>query len=146
MPGNHESDLQIGEFARKYGLTDFHGKSFEAGGYQIAGLGYSSPTPFRTPGEYSEEEIALRLKPFAGLDPLILICHCPPFGTALDRVREGLHIGSRSVREFIEKRQPAVFFSGHAHEAEGVRIQMGRTLCFSPGKRGYLLDSDTLKL
>jgi Icc-related predicted phosphoesterase len=145
LPGNHESDKQIAEFAREYGLEDFHGKSFEAEGCHVAGLGYSNPTPFNTPGEYSEEEIAQRLEPFAGLAPLILICHCPPLGTDLDRVREGVHAGSRAVREFLEKHQPAMFFSGHIHEAEGTRAQIGKTLCFSPGKRGYLFDSDILK-
>ncbi len=145
LPGNHESEQQIAEFSQTFGLTDFHGRSFLADGFHVAGLGYSSPTPFHTPGEYSEEEIARRLEPFAGLTPLILICHCPPFQTDLDRVREGVHIGSRSVGEFIRKHQPVAFFSGHAHEAEGVEMRIGKTLCFSPGKRGYLLDSATLK-
>lgn len=146
MPGNHESENQITGFAEKFGLTSFHGASFQAGGFHVAGLGYSNPTPFHTPGEYSEEEIARCLQPFASLEPLILVCHCPPLGTGLDRVRDGVHAGSRAVREFIEKHQPAVFFSGHIHEAEGAKIRLGTTLCFSPGKRGYLLDSDTLEL
>jgi uncharacterized protein len=145
MPGNHETESQIVELARKFGLTTFHGASFEACGFHVAGLGYSSPTPFNTPGEYSEDEIARRLEPFAGLEPLILICHCPPLGTDLDRVGDGKHAGSRAVREFLGTHPPAVFFSGHIHEAEGTEIRLGKTLCFSPGKRGYLLDSDTLK-
>ncbi|HOK45966.1 MAG TPA: metallophosphoesterase [Bryobacteraceae bacterium] len=140
LPGNHESAEQIAEFCRKFGLNDFHGKTFEAEGYNVAGLGYSSPTPFHTPGEYSEEELARRLAPFAGLAPLILVCHCPPFGTSLDRVREGLHAGSRSVKLFIDRHQPAHFFCGHIHEAEGVQEQLGKTYCVNAGKRGYLLD------
>ena len=55
-------------------------------------------------------------------------------------MREGLHAGSRAVREFIEKYQPAYFFCGHIHEAEGVTIQMGATRAQNVGKRGYLLD------
>lgn len=145
LPGNHESDSQIAEFCRKFGLGEFHGRSFEADGFHVAGLGYSSPTPFDTPGEYSEDEIARRLTPFAALAPLILVCHCPPLNTELDRVRDGVHAGSRAIGEFIAQHQPAVFFSGHIHEAEGTEARLGRTLCFSPGKRGYLLDSDTLK-
>jgi Icc-related predicted phosphoesterase len=144
LPGNHESQRQIADLAAKHGLIDFHGQTFEAGGYHVAGLGYSTPTPFNTPGEYSEEEMERRLAPFAGLKPLILVCHCPPLGTDLDRVRKGVHAGSRAVREFIETRQPAAFFCGHIHEAEGVHIRLGATLCFNVGKRGYLLDSDTL--
>jgi Icc-related predicted phosphoesterase len=144
LPGNHESERQIADLAARYGLIDFHGKSFEAGGYWIAGLGCSTPTPFHTPGEYSEAEMARRLAPFAGLKPLILVCHCPPLGTDLDRVRKGVHAGSSAVREFIEKQRPAAFFCGHIHEAEGVRLRLGDTLCINAGKRGYLLDSDTL--
>jgi len=61
LPGNHESERQNADLAARYGLIDFHGRSFEAGGYRIAGLGCSTPTPFNTPGEYSEEEMARRL-------------------------------------------------------------------------------------
>ncbi|HVX66853.1 MAG TPA: metallophosphoesterase [Bryobacteraceae bacterium] len=145
LPGNHESEEQIAAFCKRYGLEEFHGRSFEADGFHVAGLGYSSPTPFHTPGEYSEDEIARKLEPFAALAPLILVCHCPPLGTPLDRAREGVHIGSRAVAEFLAKSQPAAFFSGHVHEAEGARATLGRTPCWSPGKRGVLFDSDTLK-
>ena len=106
----------------------------------IAGLGYSTPTPFDTPGEYSEAEMAARLKPFESLNPLVLICHAPPLDTALDRIRDGLHAGSRAVREFIERYQPMHFFCGHIHEAEGAVIQMGATRAQNVGKKGYVLE------
>ncbi len=140
LPGNHESEQQISDFCAKFGLREFHGRSFDAAGSQIAGLGYSSPTPFNTPGEYTEEEMAQRLEPFAALKPLVLICHCPPLGTALDRVRQNVHAGSRAVREFIERHQPPWFFCGHIHETEGVEITLGETRCFNPGRQGYLLE------
>jgi len=142
LPGNHESaDLVAGMCAR-HGLHDFHGRHFQAGRWQIAGLGYSNPTPFNTPGEYSEPQIAERLQRFTSLTPLVLICHAPPHGTALDAVRPGLHAGSRSVRDFIEQYQPEHFFCGHIHEAEGVSIQMGRTRAMNVGKAGHLLELD----
>jgi Icc-related predicted phosphoesterase len=144
LPGNHEWAEQVTEFCRRFDLNDFHGKTFEAAGLQVAGLGYSNPTPFHTPGEYTEEELARRLVPFAGLAPLILVCHCPPFGTALDQVREGVHAGSRSVKRFIDRYQPAHFFCGHIHEAAGVEEQLGNTHCVNAGKRGYLLDLATI--
>ena len=96
-------------------------------GYHVAGLGYSSPTPFNTPGEYSEEEIAERLGRFAGLEPLVLICHCPPLGTTLDRVREGRARRQHRGARFHRPRQPAYFFCGHIHEAEGVDRRDRRT-------------------
>ena len=140
MPGNHESARDIEAFCREFGFMDFHGATAEIGGVRFAGLGYSTPTPFDTPGEYSETQIAEHLKHFAEWQPQVLICHSPPFGTPLDRIREGLHAGSRSVREFIEEHQPAHFFCGHIHEAEGVVTQMGATRAMNVGKKGYLLE------
>jgi len=140
LPGNHESASDIAEFCERFGFVDFHGATAEVGGVRFAGLGYSTVTPFDTPGEYSEEEIAQRLEKFAAWKPQVLICHSPPLGTPLDRIREGLHAGSRAVREFIEKHQPAHFFCGHVHEAEGVVIQMGATRAMNVGKKGFLLE------
>src|SRR5882724_3609045 len=125
IPGNHESERDIEAFCQRFVFTNFHGGTIEINGTSIAALGYSSPTPFDTPGEYSEEEIASRLAKFAELKPLVLICHAPPLDTMLDQVKPGLHAGSRSVREFIEKHQPVQFFCGHIHEAEGVVTQLG---------------------
>ncbi|HTB13724.1 MAG TPA: metallophosphoesterase [Bryobacteraceae bacterium] len=140
LPGNHESAGDIESLCARFGFVNFHEQSMRIGAMHVAGLGYSSPTPFDTPGEYTESEIAERLAKFAGLKPLVLICHCPPLNTALDRIKEGLHAGSRSVREFIEAEQPDYFFCGHIHEAEGVVIQMGATRAQNVGKKGYLLE------
>lgn len=139
LPGNHESENDIAGFCEHHGFVNFHGGTLEVNGTHITGLGYSSPTPFNTPGEYSESELAARLSKFEPLKPLVLICHAPPLNTALDRVREGLHAGSSAVREFIDKHQPSHFFCGHIHEAEGAVIQMGATRAQNVGKRGYLL-------
>ena len=140
LPGNHESTEQIAAFCEEFGFQDFHGRTFRAAGYHVAGLGYSNPTPFNTPGEYSEEEIADKLEPFSGLSPLVLICHAPPWETALDEVRTGLHAGSRAVGEFIEKHGPEYFFCGHIHEAAGQSVSLGKTRARNVGKAGYLLE------
>jgi hypothetical protein len=132
----------VADMCARWAFDDLHGRHIEAGRWKVAGLGYSSPTPFQTPGEYSEPQIAGRLEKFAELTPLVLVCHAPPYGTALDQVRKGLHAGSRSVREFIEKHQPEYFFCGHIHEAEGVEIRMGRTFAKNVGKAGHLLELD----
>jgi Icc-related predicted phosphoesterase len=143
LPGNHESERDIAEFCARQGFVNFHGGTLEIGGIHVAGLGYSTPTPFETPGEYSEQEMAARLERFAPIKPLVLICHAPPLETDLDRIKSGLHAGSRAVREFIEKHQPRDFFCGHIHEAEGVVIQMGATRAQNVGKKGYLLDLES---
>ena len=140
LPGNHESDKDITQFCSEFGFRDFHGEAIEANGYHVAGLGYSNPIPFNTPGEYTEEELAARLKPFAALNPLILICHCPPKETPLDDSGGGKHFGSTAVAEFIEKAQPEYFFCGHIHESAGVEARLGRTRCWNVGKKGHLLE------
>jgi Icc-related predicted phosphoesterase len=140
MPGNHETIDDMAALCSRHGFHSLHDTAIECGEYHIAGLGYSNITPFDTPGEYSEEEIATRLSKYAALKPLVLICHAPPHLTALDRVKEGLHAGSPAVREFIEQHQPPYFFCGHIHEAEGVVIQMGTTRAQNVGKPGYLLE------
>ena len=140
LPGNHESASHIAAFCAQFGFRNFHEQSIRIGKYHVAGLGYSSPTPFNTPGEYSEAELAERLAHFEPLDPLVLICHAPPHGTSLDRIRDGLHAGSRSVRDFVDRRQPDYLFCGHIHEAEGVEVVLGKTKAVNVGKRGYLLE------
>lgn len=142
LPGNHESEDQVAGMCARHGLNDLHGRHFQVGRWHVAGLGYSSPTPFSTPGEYSEAQIADRLTRFADLKPLVLICHAPPYGTALDRIRQGVHAGSRSVAEFIDRYQPEYFFCGHIHEAQGASIEMGRTRAYNVGKPGHLLELD----
>jgi len=140
LPGNHESATDIETFCQEFGFTNFHGATAELNGARFAGLGYSTPTPFDTPGEWSEEQMAAQLEAFAARTPDVLICHAPPLHTELDRIRDGLHGGSRAVREFIETHQPRYFFCGHIHEAEGVVIQMGRTRAINVGKAGYVLE------
>lgn len=145
IPGNHESAEQIEAFCTKFGFHNFHGGRMQIDGFEIAGLGYSNPTPFDTPGEYSEEELEKRLHAFDGLKPLIAICHAPPFGTPLDRITNLKHAGSKSMREFIQREQPRYFFCGHIHEAAGAQDKLGETSAMNVGKKGYLLDLEQQK-
>lgn len=93
------------------------------GGIAFAGLGGSLPCPIQTLNEFTEHQIAAYLDTaIEGVPeamPLVLVSHQPPIDTLVDRVSIGLHVGSRAVREFIERRQPLVCFSGHIHEAIG---------------------------
>ena len=139
IPGNHESPDQIAAMCEKYGLNNFHGQTLDAGGYHIVGLGCSNPTPFDTPGEYSEEELGRRLTAFEGLKPMIAIFHCPPFMTRLDRISNMRHAGSTSVRDFLIREKPRYFFCGHIHEAAGIAEKLGETSAMNVGKKGYVL-------
>ena len=74
LPGNHETESMIEELCERYGLDAFHGKIIEADGYSIGGLGYSSITPFKTPGEYTEEEIKMKRMTIVFLFVLAIVC------------------------------------------------------------------------
>ena len=140
MPGNNETDRQIEEFCAQHGFRNFHETSYEVQGTHFAGLGYSNSTPFDTPGEYSEAELAVRLAKFAGLRPQVLVCHAPPWDTELDEAGPGLHFGSRAVRDYIDAHQPEYCFCGHIHEGAGRVVRLGATLASNVGKPGYLLE------
>jgi len=103
-----------------------HGKRVSLGdGYSIAGFGGSNPTPFGTPTEYSEEEIAAGLAKLKIDSKTILLTHAPPNGL-LDTVGEGIHVGSKAIRAFIEANQPLLNICGHIHECEG-EGEIGKT-------------------
>ena len=50
-------------------------------------------------------------------------------------------VGSKAVRQAIERHQPALALHGHIHEARGTH-RLGNTLCINPGssyEQGQLL-------
>ncbi|BCS97661.1 metallophosphoesterase [Desulfoluna limicola] len=113
-----------------------HGQVRSVGNISILGLGGSLVTPFRTPNEYREEELASALSQAmeenSVSSPLVLLSHQPPFQSCADRLASGGHAGSRAVREFIEKHRPIACLTGHIHESHGIERQNG-TLIVNPG-------------
>jgi Icc-related predicted phosphoesterase len=118
-------------------------------------VGLSTPTPWDTPREATEDEIARVVADEVAVVRDVSRCvfnlHCPPRDTILDRclklevvpgqlprpVREAGRFvttggGSLAVREAIEREQPMVALHGHIHESPG-RLKLGRTYCFNPG-------------
>jgi Icc-related predicted phosphoesterase len=140
LPGNHETADQNSEFCSRLGLTDFHRQIRRIGATHWAGLGYSNLTPFDTPGEYTEEQIAEALDKFRGYSPLYLVVHFPPHGTRLDEFSPGKHAGSPTLRAWVEREQPEMLFCGHIHECAGRSDQIGRTRCFNVGRAGYIVE------
>jgi uncharacterized protein len=84
----------------------------------------------------------MHLHQFDGVQPMIAICHVPPYGTMLDRITNLKHAGSKSMRDFVRREQPRFFFCGHIHEAAGAQDKLGATSAMNVGKKGYLLDLD----
>jgi hypothetical protein len=116
--------------------TGLHGRFVILGDVGFAGIGGSPPTPFGTPFELSEEEIedafAAAAARVAACPVRVFVSHAPPRGTALDRVRLGLHVGSRAVRAVVERFAPDVLVCGHIHESAGTD-RLGVTQMINPG-------------
>ena len=144
LPGNHESHDDTRAFCERFGFFDFHRQiralKSESGTTQWAGLGYSNITPFNTPGEYTEEEIAKALAAFDHLKPLYLVVHFPPQGTRLDEFAAGKHAGSPTLREWVDQVQPLYLFCGHIHECAGRGDRLGATKALNVGKKGYTVE------
>ncbi len=117
-----------------------HARTTDLGfGVGLLGVGYSTPTPFGTPSEVSDAQIQAWLDRAIGqardFEHLILMAHNAPFGTKTDRVGFGQSVGSRAVRDFIERHQPDVCITGHIHESKGVDL-VGKSQIINAGLFG----------
>jgi Icc-related predicted phosphoesterase len=142
----HDGDHVSASEGRLVSLDDEH---------TMITVGLSTPTPWDTPREASEEEISAAIDASVALVPDLSRCvfnlHCPPKDTPIDTclklevrpgelprpIREGGRFlttggGSTAVREAISRYQPLVGLHGHIHESGG-RFRIGRTQTFNPG-------------
>lgn len=122
--------------------------------HSMISVGISTPTPWHTPRETSEEELGKMIEEMAAKVPdmqkAIFNFHDPPKDSTLDTcpmldwtkdppeqiVKAGQPVlygaGSQSVRNAIEKYQPMLGLHGHIHESQAV-ARIGRTVCINPG-------------
>jgi Icc-related predicted phosphoesterase len=135
------------------------------GGFELLSYGWSTPTPWATPRERTEDQIASDLTELARdirrPRSTIFNVHCPPFRTNLDRAPKldaffrpvagpaGLQtepVGSTAVRAAIETYGPLLGLHGHVHESPGT-TRVKDTFCVNPGSdyadgilRGVIVD------
>jgi len=120
----------------------------------VATIGYSSPTPWHTPREKTEEEIEAAIQAVTAEVPdvssAIFNFHVPPIDSTLDRcikldaavwppapmMDHGQPVyfgaGSQAVRAAIESMQPVAGLHGHIHESRGV-VKLGGAMSFNAG-------------
>jgi Icc-related predicted phosphoesterase len=117
--------------------------------HEMINAGWSTPTPWNTPREESEDKLRQRIQVM--IDKLkdvknsVFNLHNPPYGSGLDEApeltkdlrpayagRSMVPVGSRSVMTVIDKYQPLLGLHGHIHEAKGTR-KYKKTLCINPG-------------
>jgi Icc-related predicted phosphoesterase len=150
MPGN-DDEPEIDAVLQSEVVVNPDNRVLRVGDYQMLSSCWANPTPWNSPREESEHDLQERLSALAGeLDPerpTIFNLHVPPYDSGLDIAAELdddlkvitsggqpnlVPVGSRAVRELIERRQPVVSLHGHIHESRGV-TKIGRTLCLNPG-------------
>ena len=121
------------------------------GGFPMISIGYSNITPWSSPRELEEVELARVIEEQVAKlehpDRAIFNLHVPPKDTTLDQafqldedfrpvVRSGspviTGVGSSAVREAIEKYQPVMSLHGHIHESRG-EARIGKSLAINPG-------------
>ncbi len=152
MPGNDDA-WDFDRIIRGSGVVQFVDETVcQFRGYRFGGISSVPPTPWNTPREVSEKELASRLESLVNRGdrdlPMVLIAHTPPYACGLDNaplldkrrkqvilggVLQTTPVGSKSLRNFLERRNDIPLgLHGHVHESAGW-ARVGSTLCLNPG-------------
>ena len=131
IPGNCDPRELAGSLEESEAVS-LHGSTISLGKISITGIGGSNRTPFGTPNELTEEEIAALLADATERMEKnvhnILVCHAPPHGT-LDRVGEA-RVGSTALRK--QMGQFDLVCCAHIHEEKGIR-EVDGVVVVNPG-------------
>ena len=152
IPGNDDFH-EIDEILTQAPHFDFHEMQVceFKGGYQMLYCGGSTPTPWDTEREYTEEQFVSRfaqlLPQVTDMSRCIFNVHVPPMGTALDACPKldknlqvvyemglpaQIHAGCQTLIDIIKEHQPLLGLHGHIHEGRA-KINIGKTICINPG-------------
>lgn len=121
------------------------------GGFPMISVGYSNRTPWDSPRELDEKDLAAlidsEVAKLADPSRAIFNLHVPPKDTPIDQavaldsefrpvMRGGspyiTGVGSSAVRDAIAAYQPMLSLHGHIHESRG-EARIGRSLALNPG-------------
>lgn len=143
IPGNHETPEEIQVYSRDLdSVKDIHLKSFILENLFFIGVGGGGFTAHHAEFEQSEKGFSVSIKKLKVQDhkyKVILVTHQPPYKTKLDYIM-GEYSGSKSIRRFIEKNQPAYCICGHIHENEGKSDKIRETIVINPGPEGKIIE------
>jgi uncharacterized protein len=155
MPGNDDPAEIDPVLAGSKAIRDVQGAVTElAPGIWMASRGESTPTPWNTPREVTDDVLGALVRDVVASVPAggttIWNLHMPPRETGIDRAPlldadlriryDGageptmVPVGSRSIRDLITELQPTVALHGHIHEGRG-RYRIGPTQGFNPGSQ-----------
>ncbi len=136
VPGNWDSSVTADVLTKMYGVKNVGKHYVKYGDVGVFGVG--SPDGQL---DLDEEKAFNKLKKDFGkikdLEKKIMVSHIHAAGTKSEF--SGIP-GSTGVRKAIEEFQPDIFLSGHIHEAEGLKDQVGKTKVFSVGEKGKIIE------
>jgi uncharacterized protein len=119
IPGNWDG-LTVDAYLTREGIN-LHRTHKALNSIEFLGCGGSLRSIGQSPNEYTETDYQRFLdEAYSNIDPQlprILVCHQPPYHKDYVSAWIDLSFGSRSVRKFVEDKQPLVCFTGHIHEA-----------------------------
>jgi Icc-related predicted phosphoesterase len=108
-------------------ILNVDGETIDIGPVEIIGCsGLHSIDTFTI----NEEKIdSILQKAFTkAIKPVVLVTHFPPFKILDLATRHGVnHVGSKAIRNAIEKYRPALCICGHVHKDGGKRASLGKT-------------------
>lgn len=134
VPGNHDLTDPPADAAG----TNIDGQVTRVADLDLAGFGGAGPALFDFPYEWTDEQAQGKLSRLFGHAPPppdVFLCHAPPFGTRIDRLKRGVPVGSRALSEWIARLRPRLFVCGHIHEAFGLDW-VDDTPCLNAGALG----------
>jgi Icc-related predicted phosphoesterase len=113
-----------------------HGSCVKLGGYSFVGVGGAPSSYLKTPLEFPEQWLMDSLnRGFESCPPhgkLVVVSHVPPYNVKVDLAYMNKHIGSTSIRRFVDEHKPVAVLCGHVHEAAGTD-HIGETLVVNSG-------------
>lgn len=146
---DHISDGDWNKILNDHEILNLNLRTHVLGQLKITGFQYVLPTPWNTNNELPEDELARKLRNIERkVDrKTILITHGPPKGI-LDRVADGLCVGSESIFNLVKEKQPFFHIFGHIHEAFG-HARIDNTICCNTSclwtdwlLRGYIINTE----
>ncbi len=169
LNGGNDDIWEIDDIIEQSPCVSFaESKVLDIGGFYLASMGWTNPTPWNTFREAPEDVLTTKIDAMVSQIPdmsrAVFNFHAPPYGTGLDEapsLDENMRpvlggaamkpVGSTAVRAAILKYEPVLSVHGHIHESKGVR-KLGRTLAMNPGSsytdgvlQGAILDLNEKK-
>ncbi|RME30822.1 hypothetical protein D6789_04530 [Candidatus Woesearchaeota archaeon] len=146
LHGNHEEEAELRADCDELENVFFlHLQRADVNGWNFIAYGGGGFSDY-----YRDLEEWMKAPEWSKLDwsKTVVLSHAPPHKTVLDDVGEPgepWHVGSKTLRTIINKRQPLLVAAGHIHEGFRKEEYVKKTLVMNPGPSGKVVDLVALR-